>query len=285
MRRASLSRPRPTRTGDSPPLRVGTTPGTLPILSLMNPAPWTSGFAELAFDEPSPVKNTGSVLLRRATSREDWAAVRALRFAAMVREGELAPSALPLATDPHDAAPGSSTFLLVEQCRILGATRCSHASAGSPSPLPAAQAFGAEIDARIGCGSVVEASLTAVDRAADRAHCLLRLFKAHMAACAALDAEWLVAAVAERQMGFYCRVFEMEILTGAAPVRGFALPRVLMGLRYRERAAALYRRHPFLAPTGEQLRRYSCGADLVLDARDAGSIGTRVQAATGDAHA
>ncbi|HUI98734.1 MAG TPA: hypothetical protein VLY46_00780 [Usitatibacter sp.] len=251
----------------------------------MSPAPWTSGLVELAFDEPSSAKNTGSALLRRAASREDWAAVRALRFAAMVRDGDLAPSALPPAADPQDGAAGSSTFLLAEQGRVLGATRCSHASAGSPSPLPAARAFGEEIDARIGRAAVVEAGLTVVDRAADRAQSMLRLFKAHMTACAALDAEWLVAAVAERQMGFYCRVFEMEILSGAAPVQGLALPRVLMGLRYRERASVLHRRHPFLAPTGDEVRRYVSGADLVFDARDAGSIATRVHAAAGDARA
>lgn len=251
----------------------------------MSPAPWTSGLVELAFDEPSVSKNTGSLLLRRAASRDDWAAARALRTAAMVREGDLAPSALPLAADPHDADPRSATFLLVEQGRAVGATRCSHASAGSTSSLPAAQAFGGELGERMARGPVVEAGLTVVDRAADRSQCLLRLFKAHMAACAALDAEWLVAAVAERQMGFYCRVFGMEILSGASPVRGFALPRVLMGLRYRERASVLHRRHPSLAPSGEDLRRYSSGADLLLDAGEPGSIAARARAAAGDAHA
>lgn len=251
----------------------------------MSPAFWTSGLVELALDEPSPPRDTGCALLRRAASSEEWATVRALRFAAMVHEGDLAPSALPLAADPHDTAPGSTTFLLVEQGRALGTTRCSHASAGSPSPLPSMQAFGTEIGERIGRAAVVEASLTVADRAADRARCLLRLFKAHMAACAALDAEWLVAAVAERQMGFHCRVFGMEILSGAAPVRGFALPRVLMGLRYRERASGLYRRHPVLAPSGEDLRRYSSGTELILDAGDSGSIATRAPAASSGAHA
>ena len=92
-------------------------------------------------------------------------------------------------------------------------------------------------------------------------------------------------AVAERQMGFYRRVFDMEILSGALPVRGFALPRVLMGLRFRERAALLYRRLPFLAPSGEDLRRYACGAELPLDRDEGGSIAARRRSAAGDARA
>lgn len=227
----------------------------------------------------------GSAMLKRAAAGEDWAAARALRFAAMVREGDVAPSASPVPADPLDGAVGSATFLLVEHGRVVGSTRCSHSGPESNCALPAAQSFGAEIRERAARAPVVEASFTVVDRAADRARSILRLFKAHTTACAAVDAEWLVAAVPERQMGFCRRVFDMEILTGAMPVRGFALPRVLMGLRFRERAALLYRRLPFLAPSGDDLRRYACGAELLLDDLEGGSIAARGRSAAGDARA
>ena len=256
-----------------------------PYAFAMPPAPWTSGLVELAFDEPRPMPRPGCAMLKRVAAREDWAAARALRFAAMVREGDVAPSALPTSADPLDGAAGSATFLLMEQGRVLGSTRCNHSGPASSAPLAAAQAFAAEIGERAARAPVVEASFTVVDRAADRASALMRLFKAHTTACAAVDAEWLVAAVAERQMGFYRRVFDMEILSGALPVRGFALPRVLMGLRFRERAALLYRRLPFLAPSGEDLRRYACGAELPLDRDEGGSIAARRRSAAGDARA
>lgn len=257
--------------------------GAVPILWLMCPAHWTSGLVELALDEPIPLRDASGPILRRAVTREDWAAVRALRFAAMVREGDLAPSALPIPADPHDAATQSASFLLVDRGRILGSTRCSHADAEAIAALPCAPAFGKEVEQRIGGAAIVEASLTVVDRTAERARTLMRLFKAHTAACAALEAEWLVAAVAEGQMGFYRRVFDMQILTGATRPRGFALPRVLMGIRCRDLAAMLHRRLPFLAPTAEDLRCFSSGAELRLEGEDAGANARRARAAAGDA--
>lgn len=231
------------------------------------------------------MSRTSPATLKRAVAGEDWAAARALRFATMVREGDVAPSESPASADPLDGAAGSATFLLVEHGRVLGSTRCSHSASGSHAPLPAAQSFAAEIRERSARAPVVEASFTVVDRAADRARSLMRLFKAHTTACAAVDAEWLVAAVTERHMGFYRRVFDMEILAGAMPVRGHALPRVLMGLRFRERAGVLYRRLPFLAPSGEDLRRYASGAELPLDNDEGGSIAARLRPAAGDARA
>jgi len=84
-------------------------------------------------------------------------------------------------------------------------------------------------------------------------------------------------------MGFYRRVFDMEILTGAASVAGLAMPRVLMGLRYRERAPALLRRFPALAPRGDELERFAAGAGLRFGAEDAGTAEARARSRARDA--
>lgn len=223
------------------------------------------------------------LVLRRVLSREDWASVRALRFATLSREGDLEPAALPAQADAHDGTPGTSTFLLADRGRPIGSTRASHARDGRPFRLPAMEAFAREVEPQLGSASVVEASLTVVDMAADRTLTLLRLFKAHMCVCAGVDADWLVAAVRESQMGFYRRVFEMEILTGAASVAGLAMPRVLMGLRYRERAPALLRRFPALAPRGDELARFAAGAALRFGVEEPCTVDARARSRARDA--
>lgn len=215
-----------------------------------------------------------SALLRPAASREDWAAVRAMRFAALSRSGDIPARALPVYGDAYDAAPGAVTYLLEAAGRVVGSTRCMHSRAGGGIALPAVEAFGSELDPGIAAASVVEASLTLVEGPVDRARVLLSLFKVHMTACAAFEAEWLLAAVRETEMGFHRRVFGMDILTGSARWPGLALPRVLMGLPFRERAAALYRRLPMLAPSGEDVQRFHAGAAL-----DSGEASSRLPAA------
>ncbi|HSN20708.1 MAG TPA: hypothetical protein VLS49_08525 [Usitatibacter sp.] len=226
----------------------------------MNPFAASSRAHDVDSAQPAPEP----AVLRPVASREDWAAVRALRFAALWRAGDLAPSGVPTYGDAHDAVPGAVTFLLLERGRATGSTRCMHAC-GDDRRAPSVEAFRGELDKAIASAPIVEASLTVVHGATDRALALLSLFRVHMAACAALDAEWLLAPVRECEMGFYRRVFEMDILTGSARWPGLALPRVLMGLPYRERAARLYARLPILAPSGADLRGFRAGAELVLD--------------------
>lgn len=186
--------------------------------------------------------------LRRVQTRNDWAVVRALRSATLARRGDIASEATGYG-DRHDEAPNAATFLLSRDGRPLGSTRTSVALPHGGPRLPAHDAFAAELDAAAGPDAVVvEAGLTVIDPSApDAAAALFHLFKAHMLACAVGHASWLVTAVRDVQMGFYRRMFNMEILSGAEPVPGLSYPRVLMGLRYREQAALLFKRIPILA--------------------------------------
>jgi hypothetical protein len=203
--------------------------------------------------------------MRRAVSCEDWAAVRALRFAALASHGDVARSDGPVHGDRHDAEAATSTFLLTRNGRPVGSTRTTISRACRPARLPAMDAFERDLGFARGATNVVEASLTVVDPAApDPASAVFHMFKAHVLACAACDADWLVAAVRETQMGFYRRAFGMEILGGAESVPGLAVRRVLMGLRYREQAALLFRRIPLLALTAADERRFAARGHVVF---------------------
>jgi len=206
-------------------------------------------------------------LMRRAASSEDWAAVRALRRAALASHGDIAPAAGDWEGDRHDAAPGTRTFLLLKDGRPVGSTRASCTTPAAPQRLPAMDAFERDLAPMAEAGAVVEAGLTVVDPdAPDPMAAAFHLFKAHMLACASCEAAWLVAAVRETRIGFYRRVLGMEILGGAEKVPGLALPRVLMGLRFRERAPDLAKRIPLLSFTERDERRYAARGEVAFEA-------------------
>jgi hypothetical protein len=188
--------------------------------------------------------------MRRVASRDDWARVRTLRYDALRSREEIGEDPDRAHGDSHDIALNTSTFLLSRNGRPVGTTRCSVSSSSRRWALPAMEAFGREIEESIGLEStIVEASLTVVDpsTSADPKTALFHLFKAHMLQCAAENADWLVVGVRDTQIGFYRRMFNMDILSGAEKYPGVTSPRVLMGLEYREQAALLFKRIPVLA--------------------------------------
>ena len=85
--------------------------------------------------------------------------------------------------------------------------------------------------------------------AGDRRVPFLHLLKAHILQCETQNADWLVAAVRESEIGFHRRMLGMEILSGPETWPGMAMPRVLMGLQYREQEPRLVKRFPMLAVT------------------------------------
>ena len=93
---------------------------------------------------------------------------------------------------------------------------------------------------------------------------LFHLFKAHMLQCASEDADWLIIAVRDSQIGFYRRMFNMEILSGAERYAGLASPRVLMGLEYHVQAQLLFMRMPMLAVTDADERDFSASGVITF---------------------
>ena len=198
--------------------------------------------------------------MHRVASGEDWERVRALRFEALRIRGEIGESAGRAHGDAHDADASSETFLLARNGRFVGSTRSSASPPARRASLPAMEVFAREIDRAVGReSSLVEASLTVVDPAAsgDARIALFHLFKAHILRCSAERADWLLAAVRDSEIGFYRRMFDMEILSGAESWPGIGTPRVLMGLAYREHAARLAKRIPVLAVTPADEAEYA----------------------------
>lgn len=188
--------------------------------------------------------------LRRVETREDWREVRALRQRALRSGGDLAESLDALPEDGFDTALNSATFLLTLRGRPAGSTRTSASSASRRWPLPSVESFRRPIEAAIGWdATIVEASFNVIDPAlpGDSRDALFHLLRAPMRRCAVEDADWLIVAVPESQIGFHRRMFNMEILSGCEHCPRLALPRVLMGLDYRRQAPVLYRRIPALA--------------------------------------
>ncbi|MBC8022667.1 MAG: hypothetical protein H7Y14_06085 [Burkholderiales bacterium] len=203
--------------------------------------------------------------MHRVATREDWARVRALRYEALASRGEIAESAERMHADAHDLALNSATFLLTRSGRAVGSTRSSVSSPLRRCDFPAMDVFGAEIQAAIGLEcTVVEASLMVVDPAThtDRRMVLFHLLKAHMLQCASDNADWLVAAVRDDEIGFYRRMLNMEILSGAESCPGMATPRVLMGMECREQAPLLFKRIPVLAVTLADEAEYATSGNV-----------------------
>jgi hypothetical protein len=198
--------------------------------------------------------------IRRVRRPEDWRAVLALRFEGLAARAEIAPDAGGAFADEFDGDPATTTYLLASGARALGTTRTTVRRRGTGTKLPSQRVFARELAAAFGeHAAIAEASLTFVDPslAAQGKDAVTRLFKVHLLHCAADHADALVVAVREVQMGFYRRLFGMEILSGAEPYPGMRMPRVLMGIALRERAAALLRRIPALAATAEEEAQFA----------------------------
>ena len=192
--------------------------------------------------------------IHRVQSAEDWRRAGALRYRSLRAREDIAENAAESHGDWHDRAFNCHAYLLTRLGRPAATSRSSVSSASRRWPLPAMECFEKEIacvaqDDR----TLLEVSLTAVDAdVAEPRTALFHLFKAHMLRCAAEDVDWLVTAVPEAQIGFYRRMFNMRILSGAERFHALAAPRVLMGFDFREHAGVLRKRMPALAATVEE---------------------------------
>ena len=220
--------------------------------------------------------NPRGLEMRRVSASRDWHEVRAIRYQALAARNDIEASDDGAFGDEHDGALNAVTMLLARNGRPVASTRSSASSASRRWRLPADEVFRHEIEAAIGFeATIVEASLTAVDPASgiDPKAALFHLLKAHMLRCASENADWLITAVRVPQIGFYRRMFNMEILSGEESWPGLRAPRVLMGLDYREQAPLLFKRIPVLAVNDEDERDFlESGVITFRDRRGASAM-------------
>lgn len=206
-------------------------------------------------EPPQPV-----YALHRVESVADWGCVAQVRD----RCGHVGHEA-------QDGAVNAITFLLEKRGTPVGTTRTMVSSAKCPGPLPALAVFRREIDAAVGLdATLVEAGRTSVDPAApgDSRTALFHLFKAHMLHCILEDADCLLMAVREAEIGFYQRMLSMEMLSGPEHYPGSVAPRVLMGLDVRARSHLLVKRIPMIAVTSRDYESFRATGRLPFGGRD-----------------
>lgn len=219
--------------------------------------------------------------MRRASTSSDWHDVRSIRYHALAARDDIEAAEDPAFGDEHDGAFNAVTMLLLRNGKPVGSTRSSASSASRRWELPAADVFQEEIEASIGFdATIVEMSLTLVDPACgiDAKAALFHLLKAQMLRCVSENADWLITAVRPTQMGFYRRMFNMEILSGEERWPGFAIPRVLMGMDYREQAPLLFKRIPVLAVTRDDERDFLDSGVITFRERRGASLPREVPA-------
>ena len=199
------------------------------------------------------------VEMRRVSTAADWRDTRAIRYHALAARDDIEPNDEAAFGDEHDGAFNAATMLLLRNGRPVASTRSSTSSASRRWELPSADIFQEQIEASIGFdATIVEMSLTVVDPECgiDPKAALFHLLKAQTLRCALENADWLITAVRVPQIGFYRRMFNMEILSGEERWPGLAATRVLMGLDYREHAPLLFKRIPLVAVTAEDERDF-----------------------------
>lgn len=245
---------------DFPPPRVGTRNNARRSLSRMTKS--RTSAATL----PGPAFE-----IRRAQGPDDWRRIGTLRYRALRAREDVEESAAETYGDWHDRAFNCQAYLLTRLGRPAGTTRSSLSSAARRWPLPSMEVFEREIGEALAAGrTVLEAGLTAVDAAvAEPRLALFHLFKAHMLRCATEDVDWLLAPVAEAQIGFYRRMFNMRILSGPERCPGLAQPRVLMGLEFRAHAPLLRKRMPALAASTEEEAAFASSGAISFALEDA----------------
>ncbi len=196
----------------------------------------------LAGGVPPTLAGASRFQLQRVESQSQWRHVHALR-----------------AGDAHDGALNATTFLLMNGERAIATTRTSVSAPERRRGIPCEDAYRASIETR--CGSettLVEASHTFVrpGSSTEPRNLLFLLCKAHILQCLLENADWLLCAVREPEIGFYRRIFNMEIVSGPEDYPGPRSRRVLMGLDYRRHSRLLSLRIPALAITRDDHEEY-----------------------------
>ena len=197
--------------------------------------------------------------MHRVSTGPDWDHVQSIRYRSLLERGDIPENALLRYSDEQDLALHAITFLLCRNGRPTATTRTMLSATDRRWPVPAAAVFPREIENAMGRDATfIEMGLTAVGPAPsdDPRTALFHLFKGAIVHGVLENADWVITAVRENQIGFYGRMFNMQILSGPEVLPGLALARVLMGLDLRHQMRILEKRIPTLATSAAELEEF-----------------------------
>ena len=226
-------------------------------------------------DAASLASSVSTFSLGRVASGADWDAVLALRYRAFLQRGDIPESPAERFGDEHDLALHATTFLLRRNGQAAATTRTMLSATNRRWPVPAAAVFQREIEKALGPDATfIEMGLTAVGPVPqdDPRTALFHLFKAAVVHGLLENADWVITAVRENQIGFYGRMFNMQILSGPEQLAGLAMPRVLMGLDFRDQMRILEKRIPTLVVTPSELDEFVASGQIETGPRLASSL-------------
>lgn len=208
--------------------------------------------------------------LQLAAEALQWDQVREIRYRALRHSGDIPAAAGERFGEPWDFGPGAMTFVLARGGKAIATTRTIASSARRPAAMPALGAYREQVAAAIAPGAtIVEASATVVDPGVrgDSKAALFHLFKAHMLRCVVEDADWLLMAVNVGEIGFYRRMFNMDLLSGPERYPGLEVARVLMGVDFRQNAALIAKRIPTLAVAAADAAEFAASGRVPFGSR------------------
>ena len=213
--------------------------------------------------------------MNRVASGADWDQVLALRYRALLQRGDIGEHPSERFGEEHDVALHAMTFLLRRNGQPAGTTRTMLSATNRRWPVPATTVFQREIEAALGRDATfIEIGLTAVGPAPhdDPRTALFHLFKGAVIHGMLENVDWVLTAVRENQIGFHGRMFNMQILSGPEQLPGLALPRVLMGLDFRDHMRILEKRIPSLAVRDADLEEFLASGQVDTGQRSAAAL-------------
>ncbi len=226
-------------------------------------------------DAATLASSVSTFSLGRVASAADWDEVRALRYRALLQRGDIRENPEQRFGDEHDLALHATTFLLRRNGQPTGTTRTMLSATNRRWPVPAAALFRREIEGALGPDATyIEMGLTAVGPVPldDPRTALFHLFKASVVHGLLENADWVITAVRENQIGFYGRMFNMQILSGPEQLAGLSMPRVLMGLDFRDQMRILEKRIPTLVVTPSDLDEFLASGQIETGPRPASAL-------------
>jgi hypothetical protein len=195
------------------------------------------------------------------TSRADIEAVRRLRYAANLREGNIEPNAAGVLADRFDDMPNCYNVAVLVRGELCAALRM-HLLCDSFPDSPLMHAYPDITPGKLASGArIIDITRLVADYDKARLHPYLPYATVRLSMLAAthFEADLILAAVRKEHLPFYRREFRAEPLTQPRPYPMLIKPLALFQIDLRAVGAEIVARHPFHASqASERERLFGC---------------------------